>query len=792
MARAAAAGGLPALQLADEAVTVAFTSAGGAAGGTAAIDAGAAAAEAVADAAESGGVAAAEAVADTIQAVAGAGGSAAEIVAAARTVADEAGTIVGQGGTASDAADVARSMATLARSAADAGVTPQTVLANAAAVAQTGGPTAAIAYAQVIDFAAAVPGITGKQVVQIAWATTVASSNLGTAGIQAVFKGIQAAARGGGADMIDIAYTIIEGAQISLEGGATPQQAISVANHIAGVAEEVSREQAAAISRGFPAELENPADVIEAAKKELPLPPVPPPPFTDAPPSAVDASNQPFPSFDAKPLPPAHDKLSGDLKSGADKGTIETDARQLATSDNSISLPPNAPVVSTPDGRPLRIGESEGPTDLKQKLLSADYNKLSDDLKSGADKATIAKDAQQVAILASGFGATGLEQVALIIGSGGTVSSDRDNADALSVVSPDADAAYVSLGSRGTPTSDAYLQLELDIAGNADPQKIKQDADNLAQLANGSGDTALASVATGISNSISDHSYDQSGSLTALMNNSPASGSGSPTPPSQTPPPIDVAAYDKLQADIQSGADEPTLIADAAQLAIAAAGAGDTGLEAVAHNIGNSVGNGTYSKDGSLSALSNAAPGTAGARTAQPPLSSDAAGGAYLKLENDIEHGVDQKTVQADAEQVKALAQQDGNTHLADAANAILTGIGNGSYDQVGAEEALMNDGTTNTSQNGPSDSADETSAYQKLISDIRSGADNTTLMNDVFSLSEASIQNSDFGTGQAALDIGNSIKGGTFDPNAALQALAGVTPGTSAAQLPPITALTV
>ncbi len=475
-----------------------------------------------------------------------------------------------------------------------------------------------------------------------------------------------------------------------------------------------------------------------------------------------------------------HDRASAIVE------TIKSDSSGASNSSPPPSPADPTPRVSTPDGQPLHIGESEGPTDLKQKLLSADYNKLSDDLKSGADKATIAKDAQQVAILASGFGATGLEQVALIIGSGGTVSSDRDNADALSVVSPDADAAYVSLGSRGTPTSDAYLQLELDIAGNADPQKIKQDADNLAQLANGSGDTALASVATGISNSISDHSYDQSGSLTALMNNSPASGSGSPTPPSQTPPPSDVAAYNKLQADMQSGADEPTLIADAAQLAIAAAGAGDTGLEAVAHNIGNSVGNGTYSKDGSLSALSNAAPGTAGARTAQPPLSSDAAGGAYLKLENDIEHGVDQKTVQADAEQVKALAQQDGNTHLVDAANAIITGIGNGSYDQVGAEEALMNDGTTPEDDAG-SFSPDENSAYQKLISDIRSGADNTTLMNDVLSLSEASIQNGDFGTGQAALDIGFAIKGGTFDPNAALQALNNTSPGTSAARLPPI-----
>ncbi len=288
-------------------------------------------------------------------------------------------------------------------------------------------------------------------------------------------------------------------------------------------------------------------------------------------------------------------------------------------------------------------------------VIWANYNRLRDDLNSGADKGTIEKDAEQLAIVASDVdGETGLAQVALIIGSGGTVSNGRDNADALSLVPPGADAAYVSLGSRGTPTSDAYLQLELDVASGADPQKIKQDADNLAQLATGSGDPALAQVASNISNSISNNTYDQTASLTALMNNNPASGSGSSTPPSQTPPPpappSDVAAYNKLQADVQSGADEPTLIADAAQLAIAAAGAGDTGLEAVAHNIGNSVGNGTYSKDGSLSALTSAAPGTAGARTAQPPLSSDAAGGAYLKLENDIEHGADQKTVQADAE----------------------------------------------------------------------------------------------------------------------------------------------
>jgi hypothetical protein len=252
-------------------------------------------------------------------------------------------------------------------------------------------------------------------------------------------------------------------------------------------------------------------------------------------------------------------------------------------------------------------------------------------------------------------------------------------------------------------------------------------------------------------------------------------------------PPSDIAAYNKLQADVQSGADGVTILTDAAQLAVAAAGTGDTGLEAVARNIGNSVGAGTYSQDGSLSALTNAAPGTPGAQASQGAAGlSDEAGGAYLKLESDIEHGADQTTVQADAEQVKSLAQNDGNTHLVDATNAIIGEIGNGSYDQVGAEEALMNDGTT-PENTGGSFSDDETSAYQKLVSDIRAGADNTTLMNDVLSLSEASIKNGDFGLGQAALDIGSSLKSGTFDPNAALQSLGDAAPGTSAAKLPPL-----
>ncbi|WP_407158243.1 hypothetical protein [Bradyrhizobium sp. STM 3557] len=207
----------------------------------------------------------------------------------------------------------------------------------------------------------------------------------------------------------------------------------------------------------------------------------------------------------------------------------------------------------------------------------------------------------------------------------------------------------------------------------------------------------------------------------------------------------------------------------------------------MARNIGNSAGNGTYSKDGSLSALDNAAPFSAGARSSQGQTLSDNAGAAYLKLQGDVEHGADPQTIKADAEQVKSLAQNNGNTHLVDAANAIISGIDNGSYDQLGAEEALMNDGTTSASpDNGSPPSFNEASAYQKLMADIRSGADNTTLISDVISLSSASIANGDFGLSQAALDIGDSVKNSTFDPSAALQSLTNTAPGTSAAQLPP------
>ncbi len=413
------------------------------------------------------------------------------MVAAARTVASEAGTIVREGGTAGDAANVARSMANLAQSSASAGsdiAALNRVLENVVVITQKGGVVAATDYAAVVNLAATTPQIVGSQVLRIADGADTLFANIGDAGIKAALEGIQAASRGGGADMVQITYIIADGVDISLTGGATQEETISVVNRMVEAAKAVRQSQDAIINSVSRLRI-NTTEVYRAAVDLLPRPAYPPPPFTE------------------HPSPPA---------------------------------PPG-------------------------------------------------------------------------------------------------------------------LSAEIDLSHMGQP------------------------------------------------------------------------------------------------------------------------------------------PGTPGAQANQAPVLSDEAGGPYLKLESDIEHGADQKTVQADAEQVKSLAERNGNTHLVDATNAILTGIGNGSYDQVGAEEALMNDGTTPEDVVG-SFSADETSAYQKLISDIRSGADNTTLMNDVFSLSEASIQNSDFGTGQAALDIGFSIKGGTFDPNTALQALGNAAPGTSAAQLPPIAtpALTV
>jgi hypothetical protein len=162
-------------------------------------------------------------------------------------------------------------------------------------------------------------------------------------------------------------------------------------------------------------------------------------------------------------------------------------------------------------------------------------------------------------------------------------------------------------------------------------------------------------------------------------------------------PPSEKDAYQKLLHDLQSGADHDTILADSAQLAIAAAAKGDTYLEGLARNVGNSIGDGSYGQQGSIDALKNAVPGTAGAKNipAGPFAQPDDVGNAYLKLESDVEHGADAQTLKADAEQVKALSQKDGNSHLVAAADGILNGIANGTYNKLAAEKELMKDGAT-------------------------------------------------------------------------------------------------
>ncbi len=276
----------------------------------------------------------------------------------------------------------------------------------------------------------------------------------------------------------------------------------------------------------------------------------------------------------------------------------------------------------------------------------------------------------------------------------------------------------------------------------------------------------------------------------------PPSATDSPPPPapgSLVPPaPADFAAEQKLVSDINANADRVTILSDAAQLAIAAAGSGDTNLETTARNIGNSEGNGTYSKDDSLAAL-NAASGAPSPQGGQGPTAAvsqpNATGSAYLKLENDVEHGADPQTLKDDAQNLKALAQKDGNSNLADAAGAVISGIDTNTYSQVGAEEALMNNGATNVELGfSPPARTDETTAYQKLLDDVRSKADKDTILNDVLSLSAASIKNGDFGLSEAALDFGDAVR---QNMNPSLQPLLDAAPGTPAASLPPATAWT-
>jgi hypothetical protein len=246
--------------------------------------------------------------------------------------------------------------------------------------------------------------------------------------------------------------------------------------------------------------------------------------------------------------------------------------------------------------------------------------------------------------------------------------------------------------------------------------------------------------------------------------------------------------------DLESGsADATTLINDAAQLAVAAQGNGDVGLAYIARNIGNAAGEGT-DPGVYLADLANTAPGTQGAKNPPqgPFAQADDLGNAYLKLENDVEGNADPQTLLADASQVKTLADQEGNTALSAVAGNIIASLGagtggtTGAYNPLWTEIELMSNGASG--QDIGTAPPNENDAYQKLLSDIKAGAANSTVTADVVALSRAAIGNGDFGLAQTALDIGDGIKAtGSYDSGAATKALDGVAPGTQAAQQPPV-----
>ena len=534
----------------------------------------------------------------------------------------------------------------------------------------------------------------------------------------------------------------------------SPTDAANFANQIADAAE------AAALGGSDATDIVQEVEIVAGlppfgAPPQSPPPPVSPPPQSP-PPQSLSPHGPPTPP------PPLSPRL-GDV-----------------VSSNPEPAPPPAQSLFVPAAPP--------PPGLPPDLSQA-YGKLLTDLKSGADSSTIFNDAQQLAEVAGKHGNVGIEQVAINIGNS-TKDGTYDQNGSLQALTADGNGVnYIpqQITSFTDPLVNAYNQLQIDVASGADPQKIKADAQLVSQLAPPEGDGGLASAASNIINSLSDGSYDQTKSLAALMSNGPYVG----LPASDVDGP-----YRKLLTDIQSGADKNTIQNDAQQLAVAAGKAGDPGLEQAALNIGNSLNDGSYDQKASLQALTDYAPGTAKASGSVGPTGNPL-NDAYTQLERDVANGADPQTIKADAQHVSELAKNQGVGGLASAADNIGNSISDGSYDQTKSLTALMENTPKASppspppppSSAPPTSSSSEATAYQKLVSDIASGADKGTIQSDVQQLAGAAIRNGDFGLAQVALDIGTSVKNGSYDPNTAAQALGPVAPGTSAAQLPPITA---
>jgi hypothetical protein len=151
-----------------------------------------------------------------------------------------------------------------------------------------------------------------------------------------------------------------------------------------------------------------------------------------------------------------------------------------------------------------------------------------------------------------------------------------------------------------------------------------------------------------------------------------------------------MALYQKVSQEVNAGADRQTLQGDSARLAIAARANGDIGLERDARNLGNSLGDGSYGKDGTMKELAANAPGTIGARQMPEICGSNgsALGLAFSQLEKDVAGNT--SFVGADADLLQGLAKQNGECDLADVANKIKESLKDGSYSQFDSLEALM------------------------------------------------------------------------------------------------------
>jgi hypothetical protein len=740
----------------------------------------AAAAQAVLAATRAGGAAAAQATAEAASIIANApAGSAGAAANAARF-------------TASAATNAARSNATpqgqsrtAAATAARAAVQALSDAGKAAAEASGGNPytamSAAINAAHAVSDAALSGGVVGANAV-VTMIQNVARVHGSANDLQGAMEGIAQISNADGGGFADLVATTTR--MVSNARGATAAQLADTVDALVDALKAGGEGAAGAVSHVADSLFRargTAAQVVEGVR------------------SVADAAQLAGEEYGGtEDLAANAADLVATAASGSDNASEALlDIRNAAS---SVLTPP--PLYPPPGGGGPRVGTVvvDGPPQKTGDVESTLYNKLVDDLQAGAGTSRIQQDAQQLAVAAARSHNETLEKMALLVGSDPTGSSFNGGVNTALTRLRDAYAGAnfgygptnvfdPLAGDTSLPQADpqlerAYLQLEVDLTNGADPQTIKSDADRVATLAGPAGRNDLVLTADNIGISLSDGSYDQTKSLTALMDanpSTPSSSTPSSSAPAATPP--DAAAYQKLAADIQSGADKATIVNDAAQLAIAAQNNSDANLSYVARNIGNAAGNGSGA-DIYLSALTAAVPGTPGAKNLpQGPFSQpDDLGAAYLKLEDDVEKGADTQTLKTDAAQVKTLADKVGNTGLSAAANTIVNSLADGSYNQLASEVALMNNGVANQDLGLlPS----ESDAYQKLLADIKSGADPSTLTNDVVALGAAAIKNGDLGLAQAAIDIGKTLKAGTFDANASTQALNGAAPGTPGAQQP-------